>query len=61
MANENHGGGKFAKTQGHNRKTERAYDAKAKEYNAMVAQHKIGNDSRDSTGYTKPGSRKKVH
>lgn len=57
----NHGGGKFAKTIGHNRKSVAAYEKRSVEFNKMVSGSKIGNDSRDSTGYTKPGSRKKVH
>jgi hypothetical protein len=57
---KNHGGGKFAKMTGSNRKSEARYEKRAVEFAKMVSNSRIGNDARDATGYTKPGSRKKV-
>lgn len=56
----NHGGGRFATSKGINRKSEARYDARAKDFNAMIAQNKIADGHRDVDGYTRPGSRKKV-
>jgi hypothetical protein len=55
MARENHGGGKFADKHGTNRKIDRAYDRRSVDYGRMVE------DMKDSSGYHKPGSRKKIH
>jgi len=44
------GGGKEAKTTGSNRKSDKRYDARALEFARM----------KDTDGYHKPGSRKKV-
>lgn len=58
---ENHGGANFAKTTGTNRKASVEYDRRSVDYDKLAAQSKIGNGSRDSNGFTKPGSRKKVY
>ena len=54
------GGGKEAKTTGFNRKADARYEKRALEFAKMVSNSRIGNDARDASGYTKPGSRKKV-
>lgn len=52
MTKANHGGGKFAQRIGSNRKAEKSYDLRAMDYAKMVTK---------STGFHKPGSRKKVY
>ena len=57
----NHGGANFAKKKGVNRKMEARYDLLSNDYNRMVQQKTIGDGHREADGYTKPGSRKKIH
>lgn len=55
--NENHGGGKFAKRTGNNRKADKRYDSRVTAYNRTVAESRT-----DVTrAFHKPGSRKKVY
>ena len=51
----NHGGGKYAKTTGSNRKSEERYNARALEYAKMMSSSKAPDGA-----LHKPGSRKKV-
>lgn len=60
MTQQNHGGANFAKAKGNNRKADARYDARAKDFNAMISQSKIGDGHRDANGYRRPGSRKKI-
>jgi len=57
---KNHGGANYAKTHGTNRKAEARYDLLSNDYNRMVAQKTIGDGHRETNGYKKPGSRKKI-
>jgi hypothetical protein len=58
---ENHGGGKFAKKHGVNRKIEKRHDGRVSEHARMIAQPKIADGHREADGYPKPGSRKKTY
>ena len=53
---ENHGGGKFAKTTGSNRKADARYEMRAVDYARMIQSSKAPHGA-----LHKPGSRKKVY
>lgn len=55
----NHGGGKYAQKMGNNRKTDKRYDARAIDYNKTV--ESLVASRKDTSGYHKPGARKKVY
>lgn len=57
----NHGGANYASKRGANRKAELKYDRNSNDYNQFIKQSKIGTGHREANGYTKPGSRKKIH
>lgn len=57
MTQANHGGGKFAKTTGFNRKMEKRYEARAVDYARTISS--LEAQRLDTAGYHKPGSRQR--